>query len=467
MTRGTAKAVACLVLAMLFVPTWMGATPSSADQQLIADGGFEAGFFADIWTEFSTNYGSPICDPDDCAQAGQRSGTHWAWFGGTTEDNEEAELATLSQEITIPLGPATLSFWLAIPACDTATIDTFDVRIDGNVEWATSNADIACNTSTYANEIVDVSEYADGAAHTVEFRGEFPVERTGQTNFFLDDVTLTAENDPPVLAPIGNRAASEGQTLEFTISATDDDVGNTLAYSAANLPSGASFTPATRSFSWTPTSTQAGSDHNVEFQVSDGFATDSETITINVNQAPVLAPIGDKTVGEGNLLQFTISGTDPDNDTLTYSAPTLPTGATFDTGTRTFSWTPGFDQAGSYPNVRFVVSDGVTTDAEDITITVDEAEPTATSLSIRKTATRIKVSGRLQPAHPGDTITVTLYRKRNGAFKPLRSLSTVLTAESEFAARFRRRASGRCRIDASYAGDTDHAPSSARKTFRC
>ena len=48
-----------------------------------------------------------------------------------------------------------------------------------------------------------------------------------------------------------------------------------------------------------------------------------------VNRAPVLASIGNKSVNEGSLLQFTLSATDADGDTLTYSAVNLPTGAIF------------------------------------------------------------------------------------------------------------------------------------------
>ena len=72
----------------------------------------------------------------------------------------------------------------------------------------------------------------------------------------------------------------------------------------------------------------------------------------------------------GEPLRFTISATDPDNDPLIYSASNLPPGATFDPQTRTFSWTPGYDQADIYPNIHFEVSDGELTDSEDITITV-------------------------------------------------------------------------------------------------
>jgi len=179
-------------------------------------------------------------------------------------------------------------------------------------------------------------------------------------------------NQPPVLASIGNKSVVEEELLEFTISATDPET-DPLTYTASNLPSGANFDSGTRTFSWTLGIGQAGSYPNVHFEVTDGEFIDSEDITITVddgvNFAPVMQSIGAKAVDEGSLLQFIVSATDSDGDPLTYSASNLPSGANFDSGTRTFSWTPRYDQAGVY-TVHFEVSDGELTDSEDITITV-------------------------------------------------------------------------------------------------
>jgi hypothetical protein len=185
-------------------------------------------------------------------------------------------------------------------------------------------------------------------------------------------------NQPPVLDPIGNRTVTEGATLTFQINATDPD-GNPLTYSASSLPSGASFDPPSRTFTWTPDYTQAGSYPGVHFAVSDGNGgSDFEDITItvtNTNRPPVLAAIGNRSVAEGGTLTFTVSASDPDGDPLTYSASNLPSGATFDTVTRTFTWTPDNTQSGSYPGVTFNVNDGLGgTDSEAITITVFDAD---------------------------------------------------------------------------------------------
>jgi hypothetical protein len=74
-------------------------------------------------------------------------------------------------------------------------------------------------------------------------------------------------------------------------------------------------------------------------------------------------------VVEGQTLEFTVTAADPDDDLLTFSASNLPDGASFDTVTGIFSWTPRYDQAGVYV-VRFEVSDGELSDFEDVTITV-------------------------------------------------------------------------------------------------
>ena len=105
----------------------------------------------------------------------------------------------------------------------------------------------------------------------------------------------------------------------------------------------------------------------------------------NVNHAPVLNPIGNKTVTAGNLLQFTISGSDPDGDTLTYSASNLPSGASFNASTKTFTWTPLESDTGVYPNCYFQVSDGSLTDSENITITVVSAQTIQSNLTVNVT----------------------------------------------------------------------------------
>ena len=186
---------------------------------------------------------------------------------------------------------------------------------------------------------------------------------------------LSVINQPPVLAAIGDRTVAEGANLSFTVSATDAD-GDPLTYSAFGLPQGAAFNPATRTFSWTPDFSQAGTYPGVTFRAHDPFGADSEAITItvtNTNQPPLLNAIGDRVLGEISTLTFTVGAFDPDGNPLIFSASGLPPGATFDPPTRVFTWTPTYTQSGPYFGITFMVSDGLGgTDFEAITIIVNE-----------------------------------------------------------------------------------------------
>ncbi len=82
--------------------------------------------------------------------------------------------------------------------------------------------------------------------------------------------------------------------------------------------------------------------------------TDIDPLT--ANYPPRLAPIDDAVLTEGQFFALALSATDDDEDTLTFSAPDLPPGATLsDTGA--FGWRPQATDLGAH-DVTFVVSDG-------------------------------------------------------------------------------------------------------------
>jgi len=148
------------------------------------------------------------------------------------------------------------------------------------------------------------------------------------------------------------------------------------------------------------------------------------TVVCGPNQPPVLDPIGDKTVHEGNLLEFTVTAWDPNDDIINYSADNLPVGANFDPGTQAFSWTPASGQADIYPGVFFTVTDDGTpplSDSETITITVTINNPpnVPASPSPENGASGI---GLISPLlswtggdpDPGDTVTYDVYFGRSG-----------------------------------------------------
>jgi len=189
-------------------------------------------------------------------------------------------------------------------------------------------------------------------------------------------------NQAPILDPIGPKSVDEGQNLNFDLSATD--IESIPALTTSLLPSGATFVDhgdGTGTFDWTPSFLQSGVYDVTFYATDDSSATDSEVVVITVNdinQAPVLASIGSKSVEEGQNLNFGVSASDPDGTTPTLTAENLPTNATFvdnGDGTGTFNFNPDYTQEGVY-NVNFIVSDGELADTEVVAITVTPAPVT-------------------------------------------------------------------------------------------
>lgn len=204
-------------------------------------------------------------------------------------------------------------------------------------------------------------------------------------------ITVTETNVPPVLAAVGNKSVNEGATLSFTATATDASTpAQTLTFSLdAGAPGGASIT-AGGAFTWTPTEAQGPFTNTVTIRVTDNGTpalSDTETIQIvvaEVNTAPVLAAIGDKSATPTNLLTFTAIATDADlpAQTLTFSLDAgAPAGASITAG-GVFTWTPTPAQGGaSYP-ITIRVTDNSSPALDDFeTINVNvAAAPVATTL---------------------------------------------------------------------------------------
>jgi hypothetical protein len=101
-------------------------------------------------------------------------------------------------------------------------------------------------------------------------------------------------NGAPVFSTGGDsQSVDENRALTFSVDATDPD-GDALTYSASNLPAGASFDPATRTFSWIPSYTQSGT-YTVTFTASDGTKSYSlsgtKDVTISVRDVTVAEQI--------------------------------------------------------------------------------------------------------------------------------------------------------------------------------
>lgn len=184
------------------------ATAMNGGGNIVGDPSFEAGTPNPIWTETSTNFGTPLCTVAGCGTGtgtGPHTGDWWAWFGGIAAFED----GTVSQGIMIPTGATDLTFWLEAIIC-ASPADFIEVTVDGNQVFLADGSAAFCGTLGYHQETVDISAFADGNIHTVEFHST--IFGSGTTNFFVDDVEILS---PPVCVGGAGLAAQPIPTLDW------------------------------------------------------------------------------------------------------------------------------------------------------------------------------------------------------------------------------------------------------------
>ena len=182
--------------------------------------------------------------------------------------------------------------------------------------------------------------------------------------------TTPTGNVAPVLT-VTDKTVNELQTLTFAVTATDAN-GDSLIFGASGLPSGASF--AGQTFTWTPTVSQSG-NYQVTFTASDGKGgVDTKTITItvnNINQGPVLNPISNINVNEGQTAVILAIATDIDNDPITYS---ISDSRFKQESPGRFVWATWFDNEGVFSvTVTASTPDGLS-DSKVVRVEIDDTK---------------------------------------------------------------------------------------------
>jgi parallel beta-helix repeat protein len=153
-------------------------------------------------------------------------------------------------------------------------------------------------------------------------------------------------NRAPLVDLLTNRSIDERQTLDFIVGASDPDLDVLAFQLGAGAPSGATLDSVTGRFQWTPAESQAPGVYPITVLVSDNGSpslstTRSFTITaVEVNDAPIVSSIANQAALDGTPLTVQVSAGDPELATLTYSLDSPPAGATIDSSTGLFRWTP-------------------------------------------------------------------------------------------------------------------------------
>lgn len=184
---------------------------------VVQDGSFENGSPNPFWTEASTSFGTPLCDPVGCGVAGARTGNWWSWFGGA--GNNAAENGYVSQTITIPTGLAKLNFWFVMGAPSGGT-GNFTVTLDSTVLFTANQTMTPTYGLDYTKVSIDVSSFANGQAHVLKFSESDPAT-PGAFNAFVDDVSLDVVSCTATNLPWLSVSPTSGTTVSYTTSSVN------------------------------------------------------------------------------------------------------------------------------------------------------------------------------------------------------------------------------------------------------
>ena len=192
---------------------------------------------------------------------------------------------------------------------------------------------------------------------TLEHLAIVPNAGTGNYTIYIDDVEVliqTASN---------NITVNSGDTVRFTATSTDADrPAQGIAYSlGAGAPTNASISAVGGDFEWTVSAADAGAHVVTVTGTDDGTPalSGSANITINVvaiNTQPKLEKIADQIIEVGSGQSFTFDAVAVDEDlpaqTVTYSIVSGPAGATINSSTGTFTWTPPAGTSTNFVTIR-------------------------------------------------------------------------------------------------------------------
>ncbi|MCB1494121.1 MAG: hypothetical protein KDJ77_20325, partial [Rhodobiaceae bacterium] len=213
-------------------------------------------------------------------------------------------------------------------------------------------------------------------------------------------IEVADTNRAPVFVQMGDQSGREGTAISFRLLAGDID-GDAVRFAPLTaMPAGARFDGATGVFTWTPGYEQAG-QYVLRFAALDSAGGQTQRDVViniaNVNRAPELT-VENQAVALGETLDIVLTAGDPDSeDTPQLSIENLPAGATFDSATGRFTFSPDIGQIGDLV-VRVAADDGQTRTVVPMVVRVTrEPEGPVAILNITPSF----------PSRPGQTIVIS------------------------------------------------------------
>ena len=235
---------------------------------------------------------------------------------------------------------------------------------------------------------------------------------TDNDNLTATDSILITVVDKPNTAPTAKEASytlEEDTSKSITLEGDDID-SDALTYKVVVNPTYGRLSGDAPNLTYTPNDNYNGSDSFI-FITNDGKADSKRTkITLTVtkvNDRPIINPRETIQTNEDSTKKFTLSATDTEGDTLTYTITTSPTNGTLTHKGAEFTYSPKANYNGS-DSFGIKSNDG-SSDSDEVTImisvtavndapTVDAGADASTTVgkTVRLTATASDIDGEIK-----------------------------------------------------------------------
>jgi len=281
---------------------------------------------------------------------------------------------------TVDSAPATVSITVtAVNDAPAATAQSITTAEDTANAITLSGTDVDGDPLTYTVVTPPAHGALSGTAPNLAYTPAANYNGSDSFTFKVNDgtvdsspatvsITVTDVNDAPV-AIDQEVSTSENTPVEIILTGTDVEE-STLAFSIQTAPAHGTITGSGESRVYTPAAGYEGED-SFTFVANDGDL-DSEPATVSITvirtNAPPVADPRTLTTDEDSALEVTLTGSDPDGDSITFELVDNPSHGTLSGATPDLTYTPHENYNGS-DSFSFVVNDGVT-DSEEVTVTI-------------------------------------------------------------------------------------------------
>jgi len=294
--------------------------------------------------------------------------------------------ASITQNITVNITDVSE----AVAVNDTSSgIEDDNIRVDVLTNDTFSALDVTLTASDGSNMTVEVQNDATSVAEygrpTIIYSPDanwfgtdsftYTVSSGGESDQGTVTVTVTSVNDAPAISSSATFSAAENQTSIGSVTATDAD-GDSLTYSISGSEINIS-SSGVLSFAAAP-DYETKNSYTATVTVSDGTASTTQNITVNVtdvveaapNAAPAISSSATFSAAENQTAIGSVTATDADGDSLTYSISGSEINIS-SSGVLSFATAPDYETKNSY-TATVTVSDGTASTTQNITVNVTD-----------------------------------------------------------------------------------------------